>query len=98
MADDEQQEEEPQDIQPGQQLQMVQPQMLPEIVHALEWADPDGQSGICLLISSPGGQEYHYWPHKMGLSIASNIQQTCRKSPGIIPVASGLVLPPGARA
>ena len=83
--------------QEGQQgLQMIQPQLVPEIVHTLEWSDPDGNAGVCLLISNVTGQEYHFWPHDMGLQIASNVKKSCT-GPRLVKVESALVLPPGAR-
>lgn len=84
-------------IESGAQLQMIAPQMLPEVVHCMNWADPEGNAGVLVLISTPLGQEYHYWPHDMAIGIASNIKKTAQTGPGIIPVTSKLLLPAGAR-
>jgi hypothetical protein len=81
----------------GEQLRMMQPQMLPEIVHVLQWPDPEGNAGVCLLVSNPQGQSYHFWPHEMALQIASNMKKAANTGPGLVKVESKLVLPNGAR-
>jgi hypothetical protein len=76
---------------------MLPPTFLPEVVHTMEWADPGGNAGVCLIISNFNGITYHFWDHDMALEIARNVRKTAEHGSGLVEVHKKLVLPTGVQ-